>query len=258
MFAQSTAVYESAEARELLARNGLADLDAVFEAAAGTGSRHIRRCVWRCQLREADGRLSTAFAKLSWGRRRLLPRMTDLRTGQALKSLPRREWEGLAALRRLGLRVPERLALLEDGTIWKRSATLLRAVPPEASLSELVRNGAWVAMPLGERRAILDTIAATLETIHAGGLGWRGASSRHFYPSRDRSGRWDLWLIDCEGVHRARNRAVLERDWKRFARSLVRDRIDDATAAILDEVGHRCGASRLHRIGEPGGQRAAA
>ena len=62
------------------------------------------------------------FVKFSWGRRRWWPRLSDVRTGQVFQSLAVREWEGLKTFERLRLQVPERLALLEEGVLWKRSA----------------------------------------------------------------------------------------------------------------------------------------
>jgi hypothetical protein len=189
----------------------------------------------------ADGSTFAAFVKLGWGRRRWWPRLSDIRARQALKSLAVREWEGLAAFEQLGLRVPERMAILEEGLLWKRSALILRAVPPRASLSDMILDGSWLRLPLEDRQSILEEVVRTLCLMHKSGWAWRSISTRHFFPqrsaSRHASGVWDLWLIDCEGVHRARSTEIIHRDFRRFQRALAHDRADEQTLEMTRKIG---------------------
>jgi hypothetical protein len=159
--------------------------------------------------------------------------MTDILTGQVFKSLAIREWQGLDRLSQIGLRVPQRMAVFEEGLFWRRSAIIVREVPPPTSLSELVCSGVWAKMPVTDRHAIFGAIARTIERIHAAGFAWRGISSRHVYPQRLATGRWELWLIDCEGVHRARSKSAKERDLRKLERALRHDRADAATIELV-------------------------
>jgi hypothetical protein len=257
MSSTSRILFESSWAERVLRRHDLADLDSIFRAASGARRRHVGRSVWTTQLFDDDRRPFDAFFKLSWGRRRLWPRLTDLRAGQVFQSLARREWNGLMTLEQRGFKVAPRLALLEDGLIEKRSVVAVRGVPPRASISDMVRSGAWSALAVEQKRSILQCVFETLGRIHAGGLGWRGSCSRHVYPQVGAEGGWQLWLIDCEGIHRARSRAVFERDWKKFARSLEIDGADAVTFELIDAIG-RSPVSGLHAAPQPGRQRSAA
>jgi hypothetical protein len=220
----------------LLRRNGLASLDAIFAQRSAAQVRHVGRAVRKTELQGTGGVPVTAFVKLSWGRRRWWPRISDIRTGQVLKSLAIREWEGLDALERLGIRVPERLAILEEGLLWKRSAIILKAVPPPASVSDMILDGSWLTLPGNDREAILRELARTLVRIHGSGWAWRSISTRHVFPQRDAGGGWELWLIDCEGVHRARSAKLLLRDLRRFIRALIHDRADDQTVDTMRSI----------------------
>jgi len=116
--------------------------------------------------------------------------MTDLKTGQTFQSLSDREWNGLARFRALGLNVPERLALYCHGLWTVRTAVILREVPPQHSLDEMLKNGRWQQFSAGQRESLLETVMATMQTIHKAGLGWRGTSCRHFYPQLHNDGSW--------------------------------------------------------------------
>lgn len=228
--------FDSPTAEGILRRQGLESLDAIFRAGQGARTNHIGRAVWRTELRDDAGQPFNAFVKMSWGRRRWWPRLTDIRAGQVFKSLAVREWEGLGHLSHVGLRVPQRMAVFDEGLFWRRSAIIVRAVPPLASISEMVCSGAWVQLPRIDRHAIFDAVARMLDDIHAAGLAWRGISSRHIFPQRVSASRWELWLNDCEGVHRARSRSTKERDLRKLERALRQDRADAATVALVRQA----------------------
>jgi hypothetical protein len=218
--------FGSPEAEDVLRRHSLDTLDAIYRAAASARSRHAARAVWSHRLTDANSPF-TAYFKLEWGPARIWPRMTDLASGQVLQSLLEREWRGIAAMKSLGFLVPERLALLEERRPTRRCAVVLREVEPKASLRDMFSSGAWRSLPEHERFALLEAVKETLLRIHAAGLSWRGADCRHFYPAKDAQGRWQMWLIDCEGVHRVHSRRGLVRDCDKFFRSLVRGGIDE-------------------------------
>jgi hypothetical protein len=228
--------FDSPTAEGILRRHGLESLDSIFRAGEGARPRHIGRAVWGTELRDDTGRPFTAFVKMSWGRRRWWPRMPDIIAGQVFKSLAVREWEGLDQLSQIGLRVPQRMAIFDEGVFWRRSAIIVRAVPPPASISEMVSSGAWAQLPRTERHAIFEAVARMLDRIHAARLAWRGISSRHIFPHRVSAGRWELWLIDCEGVHKARSQSAKERDLRKLERALRDDRADAATVALVRQV----------------------
>jgi hypothetical protein len=253
-------LFQSPAAESALLANGLGTLDAIFERAAAAKARHVGRAVWKTNLRTADGKRLTAFVKLSWGRRRWWPRLSDIRTGQVFTSLAMREWQGLATFERLGLRVPERLALLEKGLLWKRSALIIKSVPPPTSLSDMILDGSWMNLALDDRRSVLEEVVRTLCRIHAAGWAWRSISTRHVFPQRDAQGAWKLWLIDCEGVHRARSPQILHRDVRRLLRALAHDQVDPQTLEIMRAIGGRLSAFRGWDTGQSrfGGSEAAA
>ncbi len=230
-------IFESPMTEATLRQNGLGTLDAIFERRAAAHVRHVGRAVWKTDLVGEGGQSFTAFVKLSWGRRRWWPRLSDIRTGQVLQSLAVREWEGLKTLERLGLQVPERLALLEEGLLWKRSALILKAVPPPASVSDLILEGRWLQLPVEDRQRILTEFARTLCRIHGAGWAWRSVSTRHVFPRRNARDGWEVWLIDCEGVHRACSAEILQRDFRRFLRALAHDQADQQTLEMARTIG---------------------
>jgi hypothetical protein len=235
---RSLTIFGSPQAESELRSGGLGTLDAVFQRRAAAHVRHVGRAVWRTELKR-DGKSFTVFIKLSWGRRRWWPRLPDIRAGQVFKSLAVREWEGLDAFEQLGLNVPQRLALFEEGLLWKRSALVLNAVPPAASLSDMILEGSWLRLSASDRRRILEVCARTVWRIHSSGWAWRSISTRHVFPERISAGDWDLWLIDCEGVHRvhrAGSPAILDRDFRRFLRALEHDRADAGTIEMMREI----------------------
>lgn len=238
-------------------RHGLANLDAIFRAGQEAQPRHVGRAVWKTELRDDTDRPFTAFIKMSWGRRRWWPRMPDILSGQVFESLALREWHGLDRLSQIGLRVPQRMALFDEGILWRRSAIILRAVPPPVSISEMVASGAWAQLPRRDRHAIFEAVALMLDKMHDAGLAWRCISSRHIFPQRVAAGRWELWLIDCEGVHKSRSRTVKERDLRKLERALRHDRADAATLALVRECASSLSCS-VEEVTASRGNRAAA
>jgi len=216
----SNAVYASDAARKMLCRNGLADIDAVFSKGASAPCRHEGRSVWKVRLTSEHDEPVSVFVKMHWGRRRFWPRMADLKTGQVFQSQPVREWHGLHRLESIGLHVPERLALFRHGLLMFRSAVIVRAVPPKHSLYDMIQNGRWERLSTGCRESLLDAVVSTIRKIHAAGYGWRGTSSKHFYPELHNDDTWKLWLIDCEGVHGRATQRTFQRDFRKFSKCL--------------------------------------
>jgi hypothetical protein len=243
-------LFESPAAEVALRRQGLVTLDAIFAGQASAQLRHVGRAVLKTELPGLGGATETVYVKLSWGRRRWWPRMSDIRSGQVFQSLAVREWEGLKTFERLGVQVPERLALLEEGALWKRSALILRAVPPPASLSDMILDTSWLRLPLADRGRILEEVARTLAQIHDAGWAWRSISTRHVFPQRDARGDWKIWLIDCEGVHRARSAAILQRDLRRFLRALSHDHVDEQTLETMRKIGSQLASRATSGCGE--------
>lgn len=238
---RSVALFDSPTIKAALRRSGLASLNTIFRAGTGSHVRHVGRSVWKTELRDEDDQPFSVFIKLSWGRRRWWPRLTDVRSGQVFDSLAMREWKGLKQLSRLGLNVPQRLALVEDGLLWKRSALIIREIPAPASISDMLCDGTWKQLADSERHSLLQCVVSALARIHSAGFGWRGISSRHIYPlrnsaQRETTERWDVWLIDCEGVHRARSSSVADRDFDKLERSLRADGADATILAVLHEI----------------------
>jgi len=230
------AEFASDTARRLLERNGLATLDALFACRdSAEYCRRDGRCVAQAKVRDEQGTERRVFVKLHWGRRRLWPRMNDLQSGQVFQSLPVREWRGIERLAALGLHVPDRLALIQSRrwSLWFRAAVVIAAVPAPRSIDEMLADGSWNAVSAADRAALLDVVVTTLSQIHAAGMGWRGASSRHYFPERRADGTWNVWLIDCEGVHGFARRRTFRRNYERLCRSFRESGADDATLAEL-------------------------
>ena len=226
--------FASPEAKEALHRRGLDSLDAIYRAAVDARHRHVGRSVWSTELADENGPF-VAYFKLNWERPRVWPRMTDIVTGQALQNLAEREWRGIGALESLGFLVPERLALFEDGGVRRRAAVVVREVPPRLSLQNMLKDGTWAQLSDEDRRSLMLAVNQTLARISSAGLGWRSPSCRHFFPVKDARGNWRMWLIDCEGVHRAGTREILTRDCDKFIRSLTRARVDQDTLSLARE-----------------------
>jgi len=224
------------QTRELLQANDLDDLDSLFARGKSAGLRHEGRSVWSTCLTAGSDDPVRIFVKMQWGRRRIWPRMTDLKTGQAYQSLARREWNGLIRFQSAGLNVPQRWALFEQGRLHVRSAVIVREIPPAHSIEEMIQFGKWDQLSAAARETLLETVVSTVKTIHANGLGWRGTSSRHFYPESRHADGWRMWLIDCEGVHERLTSKVVARDYRKLLRSMQHSGADSTT---LDQLRRR-------------------
>lgn len=224
--------YESESARLLLRANGLDDIDRLFALADRSLHGHKGRAVSRVELTQPGGNVVSAYVKLNWGRSRMIPRTTDLKTGQAFQNFPFREWQGIAELRSLGLLVPQRLAWLQRGRFWFQEAVVIKSVRPPFSVDDLIREGRWAEFSRDDRQEILQGVVAVMQRIHDAGFGWRGTCTRHFFPEKPSNGAWQFWLIDCEGIHRRLTAKNVTRDYRKLNRALA---ISGADAATLDE-----------------------
>lgn len=216
------ALYASPEIEHRLVANGLRDLDASFRLGQPLddqheerGTRHFNKRVVRLQLKggAAD---TTVYIKRQWKRERLIPRLTDLRHRIAIKSTPVHEWHGLRMLQQIGLHVSEPLALFWQGFGFKRAAVVTRAVPPTASMADMLETGELQAMHPVRREALIHTAADVVTRLHRAKISWRSMKAKHFYPEELAGGQWRIWLIDCEGVYRHASRHDRKREWQNF------------------------------------------
>lgn len=236
-------LYDSDQARMLVEYNGLDSIDAVFALLDKSVHQHKSRSVSRVMLEQPDGKPVEVFVKMHWGVRRLVPRWTVVRTGQAFLSHPDCEWNGNEALRSLGLFIPERLALLKRGWLWFQDAILIKRVHPEFSLDELIRSGAWDDYSADDRGVILEAVVHVMQRIHKKGLGWRGTCTRHFFPSLIGGGFCQLWLIDCEGVHRHVTHRDIARDFRKLYRAFEISGADSQTLRQFQLLAEKSQAS---------------
>lgn len=240
--------YESEAAGILLRANALDDIDKLFSLADQSFYGHKGRAVSRVELYQPGGETVSAFVKLNWGRRRFVPRMTDLKTGQALQNLPEREWRGIGELRSLGFLVPERLAIFQRGWIWFQEAVVIQSVRPPICLDEMIGVGEWKTLSEENQNAILEGVVDVMQRIHAAGLGWRGTCTRHFFPEQNETGQWQFWLIDCEGIHRKVTSRNIARDYRKLHRAFEISEADASTLNRFERLAER--AQRTHsRLG---------
>ncbi|MGE3314492.1 MAG: lipopolysaccharide kinase InaA family protein [Planctomycetaceae bacterium] len=236
MFRFQRTLFSSDGIQPLLERNGFGTLDAIFAQGLAVERYRGDRVVFPVTLTDTDETTIQAFIKLNWGLRRLVPRTKDIRGGQMFQSLPAREWNGLERLRSLGLNVPRPLALFEDGAFQFRAAVVVSAVPVEMALSERLLRNEWQQLPHDRQIEQLHMIVSTIERIHARGLRWRGASTRHLFIDETPEGRPELWLIDCEGIQRGGSRHDIRRDFQKLLRSFRETGADDRTLEWLRQV----------------------
>jgi hypothetical protein len=235
-------IFASDDARRICFRNGLFEGDDLYSLGSPVYHQHRGRCVHAATLEEETGQPLWVFIKKQTGRLRLIPRLTDLKTGQVFHSLPRREWDGIERLSSVGLHVPERLALYHEGLFFFRAAIVLREVPPRQSVDAMLRNGTWFRLASSEQDSILDAMVSTMETIHQAGLIWRGVSSKHFFPELQDDAAWKLWLIDCEGVYARRSTRARKQSYLKLFRSMKESGADFRT---LDRFQRRIARARI-------------
>ena len=239
---QHTLIFASEAARTFCLRHGLLDGDDLFALGSPVYRQHHGRCVNATTLEEETGRPLRVFIKKQAGRLRLIPRLTDLKTGQVFHSFPRREWDGIEHLASMGLHVPERLALYHEGLFFFRAAIVSREVPPRQSIDAMLRNGTWLRLAPPEQDSLLDAIVSTMETIHQAGFIWRGTSSKHFYPEMQDDAAWKLWLIDCEGVYSRTSSRSCEQSYLKLFRSMKESGADFRT---LDQFQRRIAKAKI-------------
>lgn len=213
-------LFHSNLSKSLLEKYQLADLDSIFNAGETSYNRHKGRCVKCLDFQDENNQASRLFLKLYWGRRRIWPRMTDLKTGQVFQTLAEREWNGLKTVSDLGIPTAERMALFSDGKFFHRSAIILKEVPVPDCFHDWVASGKWSELPRFQKSLLLDKMIETVQTIHHAGYGWRGASTKHFYPSLNENNRWDVWIIDCEGVFKTANPKAFQQNYENLIKSM--------------------------------------
>ncbi len=232
-------VYESESARLLLQHNALDRLDRLFATQDQCIHQHKGRAVCQVNLYQPGGESLPAFIKLNWGRRRIVPRFSDIKTGQAYQCLPTREWDGIELFKAQGLLVPERLALIKQGRVWFQEAVVMKRVRPQFSLDEMINNQQWHQLSQDDQAGLLEGVVEVMQRIHQAGLGWRGTCTRHFFPEKTSQGRWQFWLIDCEGVHRHLTRKAIVRDYRKLNRALAISGAEESTLQFFQRLTDR-------------------
>ena len=151
---------------------------------------------------------------------------------------PVREWHGLNLLRSWGLSAAEPLALFTR-SLSAASAVVTAGVPGEHSLRELAGTSFFGDLDADSQDTLVHEICRAIHIIHDRGYGWRGMDARHLYPERRSDGGYRIWLLDCEGVHRRRNRSAVDRDIGRLQKSLRKSDVPEAFIRRLMEGLHR-------------------
>jgi hypothetical protein len=230
--------FASDEAHALLRSFGLTDLEAAFTQGEQLGSQHRLRAtrhehkqVVTLPVQTPQG-AERLYIKRQWRITRWVPRWTDLRRGVGLLSSPVCEWQGIHLMRSAGLAAPEPLALFWQGRGWSRAAVVIKAVPPDESLADLIEHGAIARLSSQELTCLIDDIVAVFTRLDEAKLAWRSMKAKHFYPERLASGDWRIWLIDCEGAHRS----TLPRDRQRGRTSFL-----NSLHALKSEFASRLG-----------------
>lgn len=231
-------IFQSDSTRELLTKNDLADIDSVFSRGDITYDRHDTRCVKKIRIQDQDDNPCTLYVKLFWGRRRIWPRMTDIKTGQLFQSLAEREWNGLKTVSELGLNAAERLAYFHEGNLQHRAAVIVKEVPTPLSLHDIIKDGTWNSFTRVQKSLLVDKILDVIQTIHANGYAWRSSASNHFYPVWNEQKHWDVWLIDCEGIHKATSPKFFQKNYDKLLKSLRNSGVEKE---ILKEIRFKSG-----------------
>ncbi len=228
-----TSLFHSESIKKFLTSNQLADLDSVFSCGETSYNRHTGRCVKSVEVTDENGYSCKLFLKLYWGRKRLWPRMTDIKTGQVFTPLAEREWNGLQTITDLGLNSAQRMALFSEGKLYHRSAIIIKEVPAPHSVFEMVKNGTWDQLSRTKKSLLIDKMLDTIQSIHSAGYAWRSTSCKHFYPTWDENHFWKVWLIDCEGVHKTSHAKPCQQNYVKFMKSM---KIAGVEKEILDEI----------------------
>lgn len=215
------------EIKDLLAANGLENLDDAFRVGELLGQQHLRRAtrhknkhVVKFDLQAPSG-TTTVYIKRQWRRERLFPRPTDFRHRINLLCSPIHEWRGLRMLEGMSVNVSQPLAVFWRGWGLSRGAVVTRSVPPELSMADLLLSGRLLELPKERLNAMIAAAVEMIVRMHKHGISWRSMKAKHFYPEEFADGSCRMWLIDCEGVYRWASRRDCEREWKTFVETLT-------------------------------------
>ena len=216
--------FASDEVAQLLADNGICDLDSAFQVGDSLdveheprATRHATRRVVKVDLKDSAGAKSI-YIKRQWRRERWLPRPTDIRHRINLWCSPIHEWHGLRTLQAAGIHVAEPLAVFWSGLGYSRGAVVTRAVPPARSMSDLLHSGELEHMHSAKRGSLIEAATSVVAQLHRARISWRSMKAKHFYPEDLGGNRWRIWLIDCEGVYRWASRRDCNREWRTYLR----------------------------------------
>jgi Lipopolysaccharide kinase (Kdo/WaaP) family len=219
--------FASDAVQSLLAAAGVVDFksalrlgEPLYQRTAPGRADHAQRLVRQATLDAPEGPLPV-YIKLQLGRIRWYPRFREMFDGTSWLTLPEREWRGLHWLRALGLSAAQPLALFAERLPSRRSAVLLRAVPPPLSLHDMLAKGSLAELPANELAALGSAIAGVHQRIVSAGYFWKSIEPKHLYPERTGRESWRLWLIDCESVQR---RQAAQRSYSRLLAILHRYR----------------------------------
>jgi hypothetical protein len=232
--------FASDDARRLLDGNGLATFSEIFNRGepltgreARRGSRHAHKGVSTATVHDGT-RQEMMYIKKQWKWSRLLPRIRDWRRRTVFVTTPALEWRGLGLLREAGLCPAERLALFTANGFSPHAAVITRAVPAPDSLHDLIVEGRFAQLSSQGRSTLASAIVSVIRQIHAAGLGWGSMEAWHFYPRRMPDSRWQIWLIDGEGVHRLTSRGEIGSDRAKFLNSLARCHPDEGWMRLIE------------------------
>jgi hypothetical protein len=216
--------FASEEIAKLLRANGINNLDDAFSAGETVDQQHERRAsrhhnkrVVRLDLKSPHGPVPV-YIKRQWQRERWVPRPTDLRHRIGIQCSPIHEWRGLRILADAGFNVSEPLALFYRGWGFARGAIVTRAVPPRASMADMLLSGELQALDAERRESLIAEAACVAARLHRSRISWRSMKAKHFYPEDMGNGTWRIWLIDCEGVYRRASRRDCQREWNTYLR----------------------------------------
>ena len=180
---------------------------------------------------------STIYIKRQWNWDRRLPRWPDWRDGVYRTPDPVREHDGLQRMRSIGLSVPTPLRLLrEQSPRSPRAALIMSAVPASRSFTEWIRLGDVGRLDPFARRRLVAALADLSDRLSSNGLRWRSMKAKHIYPVPLANDRWQLWLIDCEGVRSKATGRQQRRDRRVLVKSLLTAGADAAFLSAVESV----------------------
>jgi hypothetical protein len=213
--------FASSEVEQLLAANGVRDLESAFQVGEaldedhdGLARRRWNRRVMKLNLNDAAG--TALYIKRQWKAERWFPRPTDLRHRISIFCAPIHEWRGLHMLQDAGCHVSPPLAVFWRGWGFSRGAIVTRAVPPMRSMADMLLRGEFERMDAAKRDSLIEAAAKVIARLHRARISWRSMKAKHFYPEDLGGNRWRIWLIDCEGVYRWASRRDCEREWRTY------------------------------------------